>query len=122
MRKRIEKQMSFGKICVTTETLGEDWVLTISGGEKPHIGCSVLAVPRPSLTGDGSMSCTSSVLNVTGHKDEVICRLMAEEVCKKKGAVTLCCGGIHMDGITQEQILEVVNTARILAEEISRMK
>ena len=48
---------------------------------KPHIGCAVLAIPRPSLKSDGSMSCTSSVLNLSGHKDETLCRLLAERAC-----------------------------------------
>ena len=35
---------------ICEKAIGEDLVLTLSGGEKPHIGCVVQAVPRPSLT------------------------------------------------------------------------
>ena len=38
---------------ICEKAIGEDLVLTLSGGEKPHIGCVVQAVPRPSLSGDG---------------------------------------------------------------------
>ena len=58
---------------VTVMKLGEDFQICLAGGEKPHIGCVVQAVPRESLTGDGSWSATSSVWNRTGHKDEVLC-------------------------------------------------
>ena len=33
--------------------IGEDILLYIQGGDKPHIGCTVMAVPRPSLSGNG---------------------------------------------------------------------
>ena len=44
---------------ICEKAIGEDLVLTLSGGEKPHIGCVVQAVPRPSLSGDGTISVTS---------------------------------------------------------------
>ena len=53
---------------VTVMKIGEDFQICLAGGEKPHIGCVVQAVPRESLTGDGSWSATSSVWNRTGHK------------------------------------------------------
>ena len=81
--------------------------MTLQGGEKPHIGCVGLALPRPSLHGNGTGSSTASVINVTGHKDEILCRWMAEQVAARENAVTVCCGGFHMDHITKEQIREV---------------
>lgn len=105
---RIEKKLSFAELTVDITQVGEDWLLVLSGGEKPHIGCTVLAVPRPSLTGSGERSATASVINVTGHKDEAICRLLAETAAGKKDAVAVCAGGFHMDGITEAQIGEVI--------------
>lgn len=105
--KVIEKELSFAKLTVKISRIGEDYEITMQGGEKPHIGCVVLAVPRPSLEENGKRSSTSSVLNVTGHKDEVLCRYLAEQTAAKENAVTVCCGGFHMDHITKEQIKEV---------------
>ena len=105
--KVIEKELSFAKLTVKISRIGEDYEITMQGGEKPHIGCVVLAVPRPSLEENGKRSSTSSVLNVTGHKDEVLCRYLAEQAASKENAVTVCCGGFHMDHITKEQIKEV---------------
>lgn len=87
--------------------IGDDIHITLQGGEKPHIGCVVLAVPRPSMEGNGTRSSTASVLNVTGHKDEILCRWLAEQMAARENAVTVCCGGFHMDHITKEQIREV---------------
>ena len=104
--------LSFTKIVISTEFLGDDILITVSGGDKPHIGTAVLTVPRPSLTGDGSVSATSSVLNVTGHKDEDICRILAEKASKKYGVTAVCIGGFHIDHISAEQVKEVVSAIR----------
>lgn len=103
-----EKELAFAKITVRITKIGEDYSVLLAGGTKPHIGCTVLTVPRPSLTGDGSISVTSSVLNLTGHKDEKICRYLAEQTAKLKNAAVVCTGGFHMDDITEVQIKEVI--------------
>ena len=97
--------------------IGEDILLYIQGGDKPHIGCTVMAVPRPSLSGNGERSVTSSVMNPTGHKDENICRMLAEDVCRTCGKTVVCTGGVHLENITAEQINEV----RIAAEQLEEM-
>lgn len=106
---RSEIILSFAKIEIETKFLGDDILILVKGGNKPHIGTAVLAVPRPSLTGDASVSATSSVINVTGHKDEVICRMLAEKASKKYGVTAVCTGGFHLDGMKTEQIREVVS-------------
>ena len=99
---KIKKKLTFTDICVEVRRLGDDYHILVNGGERPHIGCTVLALPRPSLDGSGKMSSTASVLNVTGHKKTTV----------------VCTGGIHMDGITKEQIAEIVEAMRIIAGEI----
>ena len=86
----------------------------------PHIGGVVQAVPREALTGDGSWSATSSVWNRTGHKDEVLCRMLAEKICCACRTVTVCTGGVHIDEITGEQIREIVDGKRIKSHCIFR--
>ena len=78
------KQIAGITIEIQETRIGDDIVLILAGGDKPHIGCVVQAVPRPSLTNDGSISVTSSVLNLTGHKDEFLCRKLAEKRKTKK--------------------------------------
>ena len=80
----IKKKLTFTEICVEVRRLGDDYHILVSGGECPHIGCTVLAIPRPSLDGSGKMSSTASVLNVTGHKDEEVCRYLAESIGRKE--------------------------------------
>ncbi len=104
--------LSFTTIAISKIFMGDDILISVRGGDKPHIGTTVLAVPRPSLTGDGTVSTTSSVLNVTGHKDEDICRILAEKASKKYGVTVVCVGGFHIDGISAEQIKEVLEAIR----------
>lgn len=113
-----EKELSFSTIKMYVLKLGDDYNITISGGDKPHIGSSVLAIPRPSLTGDESISATSSVMNMVGHKDEQICRYLAEKVCINKNAVVLCSGGFHIDNISKDGIDEVLQAVKELADMI----
>lgn len=114
----IKKNLMFTDICVEIRRLGSDYHILVSGGERPHIGCTVLALPRPSLDGSDKMSSTASVLNMMGHKDEEVCRYLAEKVSAGKKATVVCTGGIHMDGITKEQIAEIMETMQIIAGEI----
>lgn len=114
----IEKELSFSIISVQVMKLGNDYNIVVQGGDRPHVGCAVLAIPRLSLTGDGSMSATASVLNVTGHKDEMICRYLAEHIAMKKNAVVVCAGGFHEDGIRQEQIQEVLDAVKEIEKQI----
>lgn len=107
------------QIEVTVMNIGEDLQICLAGGEKPHIGCVVQAVPRESLTRDGSWSATSSVWNRTGHKDEVLCRMLAEKVCSACRVVTVCSGGVHINGITGEQIRELVDAMERIGDEIA---
>ena len=46
--------------------LDEGLTVTVGGG-RSHIGSVAIAQPRPSLRGDGSVSCTCSVWNQPGH-------------------------------------------------------
>ena len=122
MEWMIEKELSYSRLVVTITRLGADYHVVVQGGEKPHIGCVVLAIPRPSLTGDGSVSVTSSVLNVTGHKDEELCRCLAEMLARKKNAVTVCTGGFHVDHIQKEQIAEVTEVIREIEKELGQLQ
>lgn len=109
----ITKKLSFAEINFEIKFVGEDIFILIQGGDKPHIGSVVLAIPRKSLSDENKISCTSSILNVTGHKDEIICRSVAESFCKKYNAVTVCTGGFHVDNLTAAQIQEVIDACKI---------
>ncbi|MEQ2369634.1 hypothetical protein WMO28_01525 [Blautia sp. CLA-JM-H16] len=95
---------------------GEDVLICLQGGDRPHLGCVVQTEPRKSLTGDGSVSATSSVLNFPGHKDEAICRWLSEKIAASLDRRVICTGGFHKDGITKKEIIEVQEAVQRIAE------
>lgn len=97
--------------------VGQDLLAVLQGGAA-HLGCAVLAVPRPSLNEPGKRSCTSSVLNQVGHKDEGPCRQIAEALCVHSGKVTVCAGGLHWDGITSQQLRQVSQLMEEIVSEV----
>ncbi|MBQ3425056.1 MAG: hypothetical protein IJH38_07660 [Clostridia bacterium] len=90
-------------LCCDIVPMGKDYTLAVYGGAAPHVGSVVMAIARPSLTGEG-ISATSSVLNCVGHKDEAVARIFAEAVAKAKGCTAVCACGIHVDDISPEQM------------------
>jgi hypothetical protein len=83
--------------------MGDDFCVLLYGGDLPHVGSTALSVPRPSLTGQG-VSATTSILNCIGHKDDVLAKLFAETIAAKTNHVTVCVCGIHVDGLSFEDI------------------
>ncbi len=76
----------------------------LGGGEKPHIGCVVLAEPRPSLSPHGGQSCTSSVINLLAHKDDIFARKLAESLCIATGLVVSVSAGVHVHDASNDDI------------------
>lgn len=124
MEQEIIKELSFAELAIKFTKIGNDYHVLLTGGDIPHIGCTVLALPRPSLTGDGSVSSTASVLNVTGHKDEALCRQLAERLAAAGNTAVVCSGGFHTDGISGQQIKEVQQAVdeicRLLCEALQK--
>ena len=115
----VVKNLSFSRLEAGACLIGNDLLVCIKGGDLPHIGTGVLCVPRPSLSGNGAQSATSSVLNLPGHKDEFICRKVGEMLCSRLNMVVFCTGGFHVDGITKEQIRKVLSAADALAGDLA---
>lgn len=105
----------FATLKLSVEQLGAHLVVCVSGGDAPHIGSVVLSTPRPSLTGEGR-SATSSVLNLPGHKDEVVARQLGETLAAKLDTIVCCICGIHVDDATPEALA----TCATLGEELAR--
>ncbi|AYO32021.1 hypothetical protein D2962_16725 [Biomaibacter acetigenes] len=101
-------------ITVTQEGIN----IYLGGGEKPHIGSVAVSQPRPSLKGDGSISCTTSVLNLLGHKDDGLAVPLAEKLCKKLKQTVVVTAGVHIDNATMDDIQRFKDNCKILCENI----
>ncbi len=97
----------------------EGAVLALFGGERPHIGSVVLALPRPSLVkGSGKRSTTSSVMNVLGHKDEVMAREAAEMAALKLDSLVSVTAGVHIKDASPEELDHLVENTRVLVDNL----
>ncbi|WP_294787719.1 hypothetical protein [uncultured Eubacterium sp.] len=116
----VEREVCGYPLCVGIKRIGEDLLISVEGGQKPHIGCVIKSIPRLSLTGDGSYSASSSVLNLSGHKDEYLCRKLSEQICVACQTTVVCTGGVHIDQITKEEIREIIRTVEELGNVVIR--
>ena len=106
---------------VSFERLGRDLSVTVTGGDRPHIGSVAVAVPRPSLTGNGTLSATVSVMNMTGHKDDAVSVPLAKALAAHFNGTVCVSAGIHFDAVTERETEAVIGAvplilARICAE------
>ena len=104
--KEISLKAGEGKYQVFLHTLfcGKDVSICIFGGDVPHIGAVAVAVPRKSLTGDGSDSASVSVICITGHKEDELARSIALRLSSKWLSNVTVSAGIHIDDAKQEDI------------------
>ena len=100
---------------LTAARLGPDLAVTLSGGDRPHIGAVAVSQPRPSLRGGGGTSATTSVIALLGHKEDELARQVAARVAvATAGTVCVACG-IHLEAIAAAELEEV----RVLADELA---
>lgn len=98
--------------------VGDDVVVVIGGGDRPHVGCVVLAVPTTGR-GESGFSPSSSVLTIPPHKEEPIARAVAESVCSRLGRVAVVTAGVHEDDIDSEGIITYLRLGEELAEAVT---
>ena len=104
---------------VVDVTIMDEGVVIVVGGGISHIGTLILAQPRKSLTGDGTISATSSVINLLGHLDEVPFRREAELLAIKINQPVVVTGGIHLDNINKDDIKKIHLDCREIFQKIA---
>lgn len=83
------------KLKVSVILAGGDVSICIHGGDKPHIGCTALAVPHPGICEKDKKSSTVSVINVTGHRDGSAAEYCAKRISGELKCVAAVSCGIH---------------------------
>jgi hypothetical protein len=99
---------------------GEDLVIAVGGGERPHVGCVVLAQPLPSKRPGKRWSASCSVLTIPPHKEEPIARGIATRVAEALGRVTVVTAGVHDDGLDADGIACYLRLGQELGEELAK--
>ena len=115
---RVEDPSSGRYLEARTEVVGDDFVVAVGGGERPHIGCVVLAQPHSAKGGDTKWSASCSVLTIPPHKEEPIARGIAKKLAATLGRVTVVTAGVHDDNIDGEGIATYLRLGEELAEKL----
>ncbi len=109
-----------GKYGIMAEVrfIGEDILVSVWGGTKPHIGSVAVAQDRPSLKDPRRTSATSSVINFPGHKDDIVSRMFAERISAAMNSCCIATAGIHVDNASVEELTNILRNCKILCSRI----
>lgn len=114
----VENAKSGKRLQAEITIIGEDLVIVVGGGERPHLGCVVLAQPSPSKGRPGAWSASCSVLTIPPHKEEPIARGIATRVAEELARVTVVTAGIHDDHLDRAGIDDYLRLGEELAESL----
>jgi hypothetical protein len=115
---RVENSATGRGLSAWPTWMGEDLVVPVGGGETPHVGCVVMAVPSPSKGGRPGWSSSSSVLTIPPHKEEPIARGIAERLANELGRVVVVTAGVHDDNLDRAGIEDYLSLAKELENEL----
>ena len=99
--RRIAVRTAADDLVVEAEAvfIGEDLLVYIWGGDRPHIGAVAAAQPRPSLADPEKLSATASVLTYLGHKEDEVVKRAAEAIAAALDTNVVVTAGIHWDDL-----------------------
>ncbi len=116
---QMKKEMatfSSGRLPFLVEALaflvGDDLVVIVHGGEKPHVGAVAISIPRTSLADAEKVSSSTSVFTLIGHKEDELARIMAGKIASTLQRNVVLTAGIHVDNISDEGIKAVEKNCR----------
>jgi hypothetical protein len=94
------------KVWLKLETLSNERVYILGGGERPHIGSVVVKEPGKELR----------ILKLEGHYDHMVLEPIAQAACDKYETKIVALGGVHVDSATKDEIDLLVKNCKELSE------
>lgn len=98
--------------------LGPDCLVILWGGTRPHVGAVGMAQVRASLRDPAQIAATSSVFTFVGHKEDLVAKMMSEELARRLGRNTVVAAGIHWDDLNDNEIKTITVLCQALKEQI----
>lgn len=86
---------------------GEDLLVLVTGGQRPHLGAVAMAAPRPSLADPETTSATASVFCYPGHKEDELAKALALRLASGLGVKVTVAAGAHWDDLSGDDIAQV---------------
>ena len=109
------------KVYAQGRLVGDDLVVSIWGGNRPHVGTVAVALPRNSLKEPGKISSTSSIFTLLGHKEDVIAKTFSEKLSAALNRVVVVTIGIHQDRLDEEGIGKFINNCDKIFGQVLKM-
>jgi hypothetical protein len=100
--------------------VGDDLVVSVGGGQRPHVGSVVLAQPVPSKSPGKTWSASCSVLTIPPHKEEPIARGIATRLAEALGRVAVVTAGVHDDNLDADGVACYLRLGEELGEQLAR--
>jgi len=102
-------------VSLTTKPIGNDLIVYLFN-EHGHLGAVALA----EYSAEENRASTS-VITRLGHKDDVVAYSSAQKLCKLLKKPVCAIAGIHLDGITEEEIARITRNCDRLVDRLSSM-
>jgi hypothetical protein len=118
MELRVQTDTGEYDLEASVRLIGQDVLVAIWGGERPHIGAVAAAQPRPSLKDPGVTSATASVFCYVGHKEDDLAKAASEILAAALNTQVVVTAGIHWDDLSPEGIQKVIQNSERLVERI----
>jgi gallate decarboxylase subunit D len=99
----------------SVQIAGKDVIVTITGGVA-HVGAVAIGQARPSLRDPTSLSASSSVYCVVGHKEDMLAKRAADRLAARLGSTVVVVAGIHWDALTADDIQRIDQNATVLTD------
>ena len=98
------------KVSLAIQSMGNDLIVRLFNSQA-HIGAVALSEYNPAEN-----RASTSVLTRYGHRDDTIACMAAYRICRRLKKPVCTIAGIHLDGITKEDIEKIVGNCRILID------
>ena len=94
-------------VSCTLQIIGKDVLVSVFGGERPHIGAVAIAHPRQNLRIGQKNTASSSVICMQDHKEDLLAKKMSEVLSTQLNATVVLAAGMHWSKISKEEIIIV---------------
>ena len=102
------------RIFAEAKFIGEDILISVWGGSKPHIGSIAISIPGLGFKNPGAISATTSIYNFTGHKDHIIATFFSEKIAEIFNARTVTTAGFHIDNPSKTELTMIIKNSKTL--------
>jgi hypothetical protein len=94
--------------------IGDDILVAIYGGDRPHIGAASMSQARPSLKDPSQTSATASTFCYPDHKEDLLTKEVSMALSSALGVNVVVVAGVHYDDIDKDGIEQVIQNSRTL--------